>query len=296
MTHALHVWAEQARVATIEHEGRDDQWRLSYAEPWIADAQSYPLSPALPLLRPAANHASASIKRFIEHLLPEGRALDVAVAYNGLTRTNVFGLIWALGAETAGALRFTGVAPAAPSGGEPALREIPLQELDQRIASLEASLATLSKETADARAASEAASAALKAASDRDRAEISSLRSSLSKWKKATEEATAAYHRSEGLRVKLDAANASLERRAEARERQNLSLYKTGSEILQRYENFSLGRALAAREPFTGIARARLESQIKDYKDLLDDQKLKPSTAAASKPAPAPSSPAPAKP
>ena len=137
MTHALHVWAEQARVATIEHEGRDDQWRLSYAEPWIADAQSYPLSPALPLLRPAANHASASIKRFIEHLLPEGRALDVAVAYNGLTRTNVFGLIWALGAETAGALRFTGVAPAAPSGGEPALREIPLQELDQRIAEYE---------------------------------------------------------------------------------------------------------------------------------------------------------------
>jgi len=169
-------------------------------------------------------------------------------------------------------------------------------ERDQRIASLEASLATLSKETADARAASEAASAALKAAIDRDRAEIASLRSSLSKWKKATEEATAAYHRSEALRVRLDAANASLERRAEARERQNLSLFKTGSEILHRYESFSLGRALAAREPFTGIARARLESQIQDYKDLLDDQKLKPSTAAASKPAPAPSSPAPAKP
>lgn len=169
-------------------------------------------------------------------------------------------------------------------------------ERDQRIASLEASLATLSKESADARATSEAAAAALKAASDRDRAEIASLRSSLAKWKKATEDATAAYHRSEGLRVKLDAANASLERRAEARERQNLALFKTGSEILQRYENFSLGRAIAAREPFTGIARARLESQIQDYKDLLDDQKLKPAPASGTKPAPAPSSPAPAKP
>lgn len=167
-------------------------------------------------------------------------------------------------------------------------------ERDQRIASLEASLATLSKESADARATSEAAAAALKAASDRDRAEIASLRSSLAKWKKATEEATAAYHRSEALRVKLDATNASLERRAEARERQNLALFKTGSEILQRYENFSLGRAIAAREPFTGIARARLESQIKDYKDLLDDQKLKPAPASGTKPAP--SSPAPAKP
>jgi serine/threonine-protein kinase HipA len=55
------------------------------------------------------------------------------VAYNGLAKTNVFGLIWALGAETAGALRFTGDANPAPPAAEPVLREVPLQELDQRI-------------------------------------------------------------------------------------------------------------------------------------------------------------------
>lgn len=137
MTHALHVWAEGARVATLEYEGRDDRWSLGYAESWLADAQSYPLSPALPLARPPADYASASIKRFIEHLLPEGRALDVAVAYNGLAKTNVFGLIWALGAETAGALRFTGDAAAAFPAGESTWREIPLRELDQRIAEQE---------------------------------------------------------------------------------------------------------------------------------------------------------------
>lgn len=137
MTHALHIWAEEAQVATIEHEGRDDRWALSYAEPWVGDAQSYPLSPTLPLVRPAADYASASIKRFIEHLLPEGRALDVAVTYNGLAKTNVFGLIWALGAETAGALRISGDALTAQLDGKPVLREIPLQELDQRIAERE---------------------------------------------------------------------------------------------------------------------------------------------------------------
>lgn len=137
MTHALQVWADEAHVAAIEHEGRDDRWGLHYAPPWLADAQSYPLSPALPLVRPAADYASASIKRFIEHLLPEGRALDVAIAYNGLARTNVFGLIWALGAETAGALRFAGDAAAAQPAGEPTWREIPLQELDRRIAERE---------------------------------------------------------------------------------------------------------------------------------------------------------------
>ncbi len=137
MTHALKVWAGEAQVATIEHEGRDDRWCLTYAEPWFTDAQAYPLSPALPLARPAGDYASASIKRFIEHLLPEGRALDVAVAYNGLAKSNVFGLIWALGAETAGALRFTGDANPAPPTADPVLREIPLQELDQRIAERE---------------------------------------------------------------------------------------------------------------------------------------------------------------
>ncbi len=137
MTHALHVWAGEARVATVEHDGRDDRWGLSYTEAWVQDATSFPLSPALPLARPQADHASASIKRFIEHLLPEGRALDVAVAYNGLAKTNVFGLIWALGAETAGALRFTGDAnPAAPAA-ESIQREVPPQELDQRIADRE---------------------------------------------------------------------------------------------------------------------------------------------------------------
>ena len=135
MTHALHVWADNIPVAVIEHEGRDDQWGLRYAPPWLADAQAFPLSPALPLRH--AVHASATIKRFIEHLLPEGRALDVVVAYKGLTKTNVFGLIWALGAETAGALRFTGDAATAATDATTKAstpREIPLSELDDRIA------------------------------------------------------------------------------------------------------------------------------------------------------------------
>ncbi len=137
MSLALRVWADETPMATIEHEGRDDRWSLSYAEPWLANAKSYPLSPALPLTRTQADYPSASIKRFIEHLLPEGRALDVAVAYNGLAKTNIFGLIWALGAETAGALRFTGDAGATQPAADPVLREVSPQELDHRIAERE---------------------------------------------------------------------------------------------------------------------------------------------------------------
>lgn len=142
MTDALHVWTGQETIAIIEHESRDDQWHLRYAPPWLANPQAFPLSPALPLASSESaesapvTHASATIKRFIEHLLPEGRALDVAVAYKGLTQSNVFGLIRALGAETAGALRFTGDATA-PHADAPKQREIPLSELAERIAQRE---------------------------------------------------------------------------------------------------------------------------------------------------------------
>jgi serine/threonine-protein kinase HipA len=94
---------------------------MSHAEPWIADAQAFPLSPSLPLDHPAADWASAPIKRFIEHLPPGGHALDVAVAYNDLAKTSVFALNWAWGAETVAAVCFSGDAAAAQPGGNPIL-------------------------------------------------------------------------------------------------------------------------------------------------------------------------------
>ncbi|MEX8518863.1 MAG: HipA domain-containing protein [Leptothrix sp. (in: b-proteobacteria)] len=134
MSHELHLWAHDCKVAVICHDAKDDQWSMVYDGAWAADPHSFPLSPALPIARPEPGYSSSALKRFIEHLLPEGRALDVAVAYNGLTKTNVFGLIRALGAETAGALRFTADDVDVVPDGEPALREIPLPELDERIA------------------------------------------------------------------------------------------------------------------------------------------------------------------
>jgi serine/threonine-protein kinase HipA len=41
-----------------------------------------------------------------KNLLPEGRALDIVAASQGVAKTNVYGLIQALGAETTGAFRF----------------------------------------------------------------------------------------------------------------------------------------------------------------------------------------------
>ena len=134
MNVALDILADDVAVARIGHDPLADDWSLVYADTWIADPRSFPLSPPLPL-RTARGHEARSIKRFIEHLLPEGRALDDAVAANGLARSNVFGLIRALGFETAGVLRFcdaTGEVPA--SARVDTLREVTIAELDARIA------------------------------------------------------------------------------------------------------------------------------------------------------------------
>jgi serine/threonine-protein kinase HipA len=132
----LDVIAGESLMAQIGHDPLDDTWTLAYAPEWLDDPAAYPLTPPLPLTPPERGYDSRSIKRFIEHLLPEGHALDVAVAANGLAKSNVFGLIRALGVETAGVLRFRDADHAA-APAEHGMRAIPLDELDARIANRE---------------------------------------------------------------------------------------------------------------------------------------------------------------
>ena len=75
--------------------------------------------------------------------------------------------------------------------------------------------------------------------------------------------------------MKLAGESIVLKRKLEDRERKNAELFKLGNEILTRYEKFGLGDALAAREPFTGLARVKLENLVQDYQDKIADQKVK---------------------
>lgn len=133
-SHGLSLWVHQDHVADITHVPLDDAWELRYTESWQVNEDAFALSPALPLKAPPRGYPSASIRRFIENLLPEGRALDIVAASQGVAKTNVYGLIQALGAETTGAFRFL---PQGEDGTKPqperTWREVTLQELDQRI-------------------------------------------------------------------------------------------------------------------------------------------------------------------
>ncbi|MBK8092089.1 MAG: hypothetical protein IPK32_08925 [Verrucomicrobiaceae bacterium] len=61
--------------------------------------------------------------------------------------------------------------------------------------------------------------------------------------------------------------------------------------MLSKYQGFSLGTALTAREPFTKNTRVKLENYIQDYGDRLEDNRVQPDDApkkaAAVEPVPA---------
>lgn len=95
---------------------------------------AYPLSPALPFVPPAAGHAVGTVKRFVENLLPEGRALDIIATTCRVSKSNIYALISALGAETTGAFRFWRVDQSPPANATAPPREVTREELDRRLA------------------------------------------------------------------------------------------------------------------------------------------------------------------
>jgi serine/threonine-protein kinase HipA len=133
--HRLALWRHEQHVADLSYDALADDWRLAYAPAWCENLKAFGLSPALPLHPPQEGYNSKSVRRFIENLLPEGRALDIAASAKGVAKTNIYGLIHELGAETTGAFRFL------PDGVDGAiqqplneLRQVSLAELDSRIA------------------------------------------------------------------------------------------------------------------------------------------------------------------
>jgi chromosome segregation ATPase len=141
-------------------------------------------------------------------------------------------------------------------------------QLEQEKKTLSAKVDALNKQVAEDKAKFDLMDAKQK--------ELDDTKLSLAKWKTAYEQIQTAAQKSEAERAKLASESIVLKRKVEDRERKNLELFKTANEILTRYEKFGLGEALAAKEPFTGITRVKLENQVQDYQDKIADQRVKP--------------------
>ncbi len=97
----LTIDLNRKHLGKILLEEKSEQYGLEYAPSWL-DGGGFPVSPHL---KPG-ECASESVKRFLANLLPEGRWLEELSVSSHISRSNVFGLIAAIGAETTGALSF----------------------------------------------------------------------------------------------------------------------------------------------------------------------------------------------
>ena len=127
---------------------------------------------------------------------------------------------------------------------------------------------------------------------DREK-EAARLTDSLTKWKAGYQKAVDLAKSKEDARAQKAAEVVMLQRRVTDQKMRNDEMYKVGSEILTRFEKYSLGEAIIAKEPFTGIMRTKLQTLVQDYGDKLADQKIKIGDTNAPKGAPAKATPAP---
>ena len=145
-------------------------------------------------------------------------------------------------------------------------------DLKAKVDALTAQLAAQTKQNADDKAASDKSIADLNAQVTDLTGQIARLNQSLTEWKNAYNQSAQLAATTEAARAKLAVEAALLQRTVDDRELKNLELYKTGSEILTRYEKFGLGDAIGAKEPFVGLSRVKLENLVQDYKDKLLNQ------------------------
>lgn len=128
--HALHVFDAERPIGQLEYESGEERFGFRYAPGWIDADDTYPISPHIPTKDSEAS--SSTVRRFVENLLPEGRALDIVSTTYQVSRNNVYGLIRELGRETAGALSFQH--DDAPARSRTERREVTREELANRIA------------------------------------------------------------------------------------------------------------------------------------------------------------------
>lgn len=133
----------------------------------------------------------------------------------------------------------------------------------------------LKKQIVADRTATDKTTATLKAELTEQKSLAAQLGAALEKSKAEGEKTAEAVHAAEAQVANLKSEAIVQNRRVADLQAKNLALYLTGNEILTRYEEFSFGNALKAKEPFVGLTRTKLENLVQDYHDKLLDQRAK---------------------
>lgn len=155
-----------------------------------------------------------------------------------------------------------------------AAAEAKSKDLEAKITGLEKQLATIVKQSNDDKTKAEEMIASLNnKTAERDK-RIAQFEEALANWKDGYQKAAALARSKEEERAKLATEAIELRRTISDRETKNIALFNTSMEILDRFEKFSLGKALSAREPFIGKSRVTVENLVQGYKNTILDNRI----------------------
>lgn len=147
-------------------------------------------------------------------------------------------------------------------------------QLTEKITSLEKRIETLAKESNTEKVRTDESIAALNnKLADREK-RLVQFTEALEKWKAGYQKAAEVARTKEDERAKLASENAVQKRTIADRETKNIALFNASNEILDRFESYSLGKALSAREPFIGNSRVKVENLVQGYKDKILDNRI----------------------
>jgi chromosome segregation ATPase len=107
------------------------------------------------------------------------------------------------------------------------------------------------------------------------------LSESLSNWKAGYSKLAGYAKGTEAKRSELASAVVVMNRQIADQKMKNSEMYRLACEILDRYAKFSLGTAIAAREPFVGITKVKLENLVQEYDHQLSAQTIGTNAAAS---------------
>jgi chromosome segregation ATPase len=153
---------------------------------------------------------------------------------------------------------------------------------DQRTA-LQAKVAAADREIAAAKAQADAAKAEVRQVEKQHREAVDEFNQrleernqTLEKWKTAYEEAATVARSKDAERAKFESEAAAFKASTKSCQAKNTQLISAGREILKRYRSLTLGDALVASEPLTGLGRVGVQNFLQDSTDKLLDQKVTP--------------------
>ncbi|MES2475936.1 MAG: phage major capsid protein [Verrucomicrobiota bacterium] len=145
---------------------------------------------------------------------------------------------------------------------------------EKSIKDLKAANERLTKKASEEKTAADEAMAVLNGkVTERDEALVR-YNEALEKWKVGYEKAAAVAREKEEARAGLASEVVMNKREIADLQRKNVSLFNVSNEILDRYEGYALGKAIAAKEPFIGTTRVKIENLVQGYKDRIVDNRI----------------------